>query len=204
MPTFGEPKTAAETLSHYTTYSDEQLVALLNNDDEAAFTEIYNRYWKALYAYALDKIDHDHEEAKEIVQQLFIHLWTRRENLRLKYSLYSYLAAAVRHKVFDIIAARSKKHERELHYKLHIADQTDEISSVEMADMQKHVASLVNALPDRCRLVFRMSREKYKTNKEIARELNVSEKAVESHISLALSRLRIGLRSLFSLLTFFF
>jgi len=78
---------------NYSKYHDEQLVRLLTENDETAFSEIYSRYWKPLYI-SVQNILHNTDPAQDVVQEVFISLWQRRhtvkiENLKAYYSRQS-------------------------------------------------------------------------------------------------------------------
>src|SRR6202012_6091125 len=86
------------------TLSDAELLILLKQDNELAFTEIYNRYWKPLYKTA-SNILQESETAQDITQNIFISLWQRRKEIEVV-SLKPYLQQAARFGVFKIIRER--------------------------------------------------------------------------------------------------
>jgi RNA polymerase sigma-70 factor (family 1) len=187
-------------LDNYKTYSDEQLFQLLKVDDEVAFSEIYNRYWDKLYAFASAKSFGNEIYVHEIVQDVFIDLWTKRNLIDLKYSLYSYIAAMVRYRLLKVFARerREAQHKSEIFLTLPTTVSADYLGDIR--DIQERIRTTIGALPERTKLAFLMSREQDLSYKEIAAGLGVSQKAVEGHISLALKKLRAALRTLFSLL----
>ncbi len=67
-------------MSFYVSYSDIELLDLIRLGDKMAFSEIYSRYWKKVFTVACNKIGHL-EDAEEIVQDIFISLWDRRESI---------------------------------------------------------------------------------------------------------------------------
>jgi len=175
---------------------DLQLLRLLKNDNEGAFTEIYDRYWKKLFAVASNKLG-TLSEAEEIVQDIFLDLWRRRKELELNGELSSYLAVAVKYKVINILAKRHLYSK----YSRHLSSQRDIDSSTEnwlqFEELKERLEKLVTALPDKCQLVYRLSREKGFSQKQIASALNIAEKTVESHLSRALNSLRAVLHNFF-------
>ncbi len=78
----------------YKLFADEILSKLLKADDETAFREIYNRYWKPLFNAAYYRIG-SKETAKELVQHLFLHIWEKRNNLSI-INLETYLQTAIK------------------------------------------------------------------------------------------------------------
>jgi DNA-directed RNA polymerase specialized sigma24 family protein len=90
------------------TLTDLELVDLLKSDGYAAFTEIYNRYWDKLFVVAYCRLD-DELEAEEAVQNVFLSLWKRRENLELTHSISTYLSVAVKYQVITKLALLRRK-----------------------------------------------------------------------------------------------
>jgi RNA polymerase sigma-70 factor (family 1) len=171
-------------------HSDQQLLDLIGQDDRRAFTELYNRYWDKTFAVALHRLDDEHE-AEEVVQEVFLSIWQRRATLKLTHTVATYLSVAVKHKVINHLA---KQHRRQLrHNELTI---TSPITSDSTADWlhEKELRALlektISQLPEKCRIVFLLSRDENKTYAEIAAQLNISQKTVEAHMSKALSTLR--------------
>lgn len=185
----------------YELYQDEQLLPLLRDSDDAAFTEIYHRYWERLYVVAMHRLD-EIDEARELVQDIFYHLWKRRDTLHLTYSLNTYLSAAVKYEVLNRLATRSRKQRFQRYLSRHWREDAWETENrLQYNELQTQLASLVNALPEKCRIVYELSRESGYSQKKIAAELGIAEKTVEAHLSSALRKIRIGLGHLFS---FFF
>ena len=180
----------------YHTYTDQDLVALLKQSDQAAFTEVYNRYWKKMFVLAGKKLD-DLDEAKEVVQEIFIRLWERREEIVLDGSLASYLSVSVKYRIIN----RLDKHYIRRNYldNLPASAEVDNSTQewLEFEEVKERLAKLVSDLPEKCRLVFVMSREQGMSHKQIAEELDISEKTVEAHLSKATKTLRTGLKSFF-------
>ena len=87
--------------------NDEELSALLNGREHAAFTEIYRRYWPLLFVFSRNLL-RDDDEAADVVQEIFTRLWHRAGELELTGSLKSYLYAATRHLIINHIA-KSKR-----------------------------------------------------------------------------------------------
>ena len=161
-------------------------------NDSQAFEAIYGRYWKLLYSVACKKLGNS-AEAEEIVQDIYLDLWKRRNSISLHAGLSSYLSVAVNYKVLRILAKRELhlKYKRSTSQITEGYDQIEEILSFDEVRMK--LDKLVSELPKKCKLVFTMSREQHMTGKQIAAELNISEKTVESHLTKALQHLKTGL-----------
>ncbi|WP_214071765.1 RNA polymerase sigma-70 factor [Mucilaginibacter sp. dw_454] len=176
--------------------SDEKLVALIAENNNKAFRVLYNRYWDRMLIKAFSLLQ-SHELAEEVVQDAFISFWKRRETIELKYSFHTYIASVVKYEVMAKMANRNKQ-------PLYIEDITfanpADHSTQEWLDFEQlkdQIQNTIQALPDKCQLVFKLSREEGLTARQISDTLNISHKTVEAHISKAIRILRVSLGSLF-------
>lgn len=168
-----------------TTYEDPALLQALRAGDETAFTQIYKRYWRKLYIIAYQRLGSRHS-AEDVVHEVFTSLWKNRSAAEIR-SLYAYLAAATRYAVFNEVARSGRRSPAEI-------PDIAEDQTIDLNFLQRMIAEEIHQLPDRCRLVFRYSRETGLSNREIATRMGISEKAVEKHITKAISHLRLQLR----------
>ena len=179
------------------TYSDEHILTLIQeNNDESAFTMLYDRYFRILFNYTYSKVN-DQFAAQEIVQELFVSIWQQRHRNTVN-SCRSYLFSSVKNL---IISYYRKEYTRKFHYdrwevqsecSVALTDQ-----NVLTSDLQIRYEQGLHLLPPKCREVFILSRKGH-TNKEIAQELSISEKTVEQHITKALRVLKEYLREHFA------
>lgn len=176
---------------------DGELLGLVRNDSMEAFEELYNRYWKSLYSFAYKRV-RSKEISEEIVQEFLANLWAGRKTLVIKTSFEGYIYTAVRNLVFNYIAKETRRkaysHFVQL-FKVDTDNSTEE--TINTRDLQQNIEKGLNDLPEKCRSVFELSRRENKSNKEIALELGISEKTVESHLTKAIKRLRVTLNSAF-------
>ena len=189
-------KTGLNTLS---SYNEKGLLLLLTDNNEAAFTEIYNRVWYKLYCIAANKLN-NLDEAEELVQDIFLALWDRRHNLDIS-SLDAYLSTAVKYKVINVLAKRNLA----LRFRSQaiVRNSSPDVSTeqwLSFEELKDSISKLVAKLPEKCRLVFQLSRDKGFSQKEIAAQLGIAEKTVESHLSKAIRTLRSELKSFLTLL----
>lgn len=184
----------ARETRNYSSYPDAELLSLLATGDEQAFTELYNRYWERLLYVAGTKM-RDLAIAEELVQDVFLDLWSRRETLDVRGELSAYLAVSMKYKVINI-QARQK---RAADYKKSLGEAADHSTEhlVSFDDLRHRLESLVQGLPEKCRITFRLSREADLSHKEIASHLHVSEKAVEANLTRAIKSIRKGLSYFF-------
>lgn len=177
----------------YRLLADEILIKLLKADDEAAFKEIYNRYWKQLFNAAYYRLA-SKEAAKEILQNLFLHIWEKRSSLTIGI-LESYLHVAVKNRVINYIESVLVQKKYQQHIKETWSNQSIETeATVQYNELYLAFQKAIQQLPPKTRDVFKMSRMEHLSVKEIAQQLNISEKAVEYHITSSLKTLRINLK----------
>lgn len=183
--------------------SDKILLKRLKEDDESALTTIYNKYWKPLYNSAFNVLKNK-ELSEDVVQNIFISLWNNRKKLTIKVSLKSYLYTSTRYQVFAIIRKnKSISHIQLLDDLDNRIKRTSPETELMFKELVAQINTVVDSLPDKCRKVYKLSREKQLSHKEISLELNISTKTVENHISKALKTLKASLGYLADIFLFF-
>ena len=191
-------------MKNFKEYTDEQLMGLLKAGNRNAFECIYKRYWARLFDAAYRRLK-SKEAAEEIVQDLFTYLWCKREAITLNHSFSTYINVALKYKIFNYIrdeAIRRKNiqiaHQFQPVYHNAVSDGIayDELSGL--------IEKEINKLPEKCRLVFTLSRNDNFSFKEIAKELNISISTVEKHIGKALKILKTNLKDHIALLIYVF
>src|SRR5690606_5523362 len=182
--------------------SDKQQIAAIRNGDEKAFARVYEHYWKKLLAISFQHTK-DKGMAEEIVQEVFVSLSQRRNELEIQH-LSRYLATAVKIATFKMLQ-RSRQQELIRDAVLPKDCQRLDEQAIDARFLQEYVDGIVEQLPERCKLVFQLSRDAQKSHQEIAQQLHISQKAVEANITRALKVIRINLRRVgFSLFLFLF
>jgi len=181
---------------NYKSSTDLELLDLLRLGREDAFSEIYNRYWKKLLAIAYN-ICRDKTIAQEIVQDIFTGLWAKHTNLEIK-CLNSYLSTAVRLSIFKLIYRQRRRMQIESE---HCIDELSTLSEdqIDARFTQLYINDLVEKLPEKCKLVFKCSRNSGLSIPEISTELGISEKTVEGHLTKGLKILRLNLKNAFNI-----
>ncbi len=188
----------------YFSYSDEDLFSLLKEGDHDAFTEIYNRYSGVLYAHTLKRLQ-EPEEAMDIVHELFTYLWQNREEIEITSYLSGYLYTSVRNRVINSIAHKditSKYYEFKQSSSYYMISSTDHL--VREKQLSEIIEKEINALPERMREVFELSRFQHLSHREIACRLNITELTVKKQVNKALRVLRIKLDLFIVLIASFF
>lgn len=176
--------------------TDEDLLALLKNEDRKAFTVLYDRYWERMTAKAFSAIGSP-IDAEEIVQDAFVDLWEQRKSIVLRYSFNTYLSAIVKYKIYAKLVEfkKSKGSGRVNIEDMEFVDDSTQ-QNLQFDDLRLHIESAMNVLPEKCRLIFHLSRFRELSNEEIAQSLNISKKTVEAHITKALKTLKENIRKI--------
>lgn len=168
---------------------DSALVEALGKDNREAFAEIYERYWSRLFWVFYRKLKAK-EVAEELVQDLFISLWNKRATTQIE-NLEHYLFSAVKYRIIDYIRAQLTRESYSVYYKAFISIENHETEeTVAVNDLTFALEESIDKLPEKSREVFRLSRLEHRSIREIAKLLNLSEKAVEYHLTKALKMLR--------------
>lgn len=171
---------------------DSTLVLALRRGSEKHFEILFDQYWSRLYAIANNTLDRP-EDAEDVVQEVFIDIWKRKEKLEVT-NLGGYLYACVRYGIAKKIKKSITRKTEELFD--NILDHTDLESRLELQDLVLFVEGKIDALPDRCKEIFKLSRFQQLSNKEIAQKLDLSISTVENQINKALKALKSDKRLL--------
>ncbi|MBX2923269.1 MAG: RNA polymerase sigma-70 factor [Chitinophagaceae bacterium] len=188
----------------HTTHTEPELLEQLKAGDRLAFTTIYETFAPSLIGFAASKVS-SLEEARDIIHDLFTHLWEQREKINITASLKSFLFTAVRYRVIDHIRKSATRKEyagmlQQLNNRM-IIDAESEMVSKNMYQALEHA---VEDLPSRTKQIYRLSRYRHLAVKEIACELGLSEQTVKNQLSTALNHLRISWQKLSVVLLWFF
>jgi RNA polymerase sigma-70 factor (family 1) len=170
--------------------SDYDLILMLKTGHKAAYTAIYDRYKRLLFDHAFKKTG-DADAAQDILQDVFLNLWTHRNQISESDNIKGYLYTAVRNKVFNSIA-----HSRVRSiYTASITQyaQTADITTDHLI-REKQFSELIDleiaSLPEKMRNIFLLSRKEHMKNKQIAEQLNLSEHTVATQIKRAIKILK--------------
>jgi len=171
-------------------YSDANLWLRVKNDDQEAFKEIFERYNALLYSHVVNKLDNE-EEARDLVQDIFIALWEKRSTIH-EINIAGYLFTAARNKVLNNIRHRKIINRFEQDFKNfagdHAANNVE--SSLDKRELETIIEMEIAALPERMRQVFELSRKGHLAHQEIADQLGISKHTVNDHIKASLKILR--------------
>jgi RNA polymerase sigma-70 factor (family 1) len=186
-------------MREYPLYENNVLLELLSKDDELAFTEIYSRFWKRLFAIANNRLK-DALAAEDIVHDVFTSLWANRNKASIEY-LDQYLATAVKYLVLSKIKrlAYQRIYNNDASHYVPVSG-LDIEASLHHKRILEIIKQEVENLPEKCRLIFQYSRNQGMPVKQIATELRISSKTVENQLGKALKQLKLATRTLLNFL----
>ena len=171
-------------------------VQIAEQDDEAAFAEIFKYYYPKLLLFT-KAILKNHELAEEAVEDVFLKLWQNRKMLPAINNLNYYLLVAAKHTAIDYLE-KIKRHasfsldEVEITFAQIPVDPENKLISAEAITIIQHI---IDSLPPKCKLIFRLVKEEGLKYKEVAELLNVSVKTVETQMSLAFAKIGSALQT---------
>jgi len=170
----------------YDKLSDIELTALLKEGDDAAFTEIYNRYWEKMASYAI-RLTKSSDEGADIIQEMFVSLWNRRESLEVRGTLISYLIKGTRNLSLKYIEKNLTKHRFLERLSVVSQDLSSEIEeNLSAKELQQYVDGAVAKLPGKMKEIYLLSRDEQLSHREISQRLGIAEGTVKKQISNAL------------------
>lgn len=187
-----------------TSYTDIELFSLVAKGNEAAFKTLYERYWEKMFVVAANQLE-DLPAAQELVQDVWLDIWNRREGIRLTGEIKNYLAVAVKYRVINEFARRKRNRDYQRHAALYLSASNNYTQEqLGFDELKEQLGILVSSLPEKCRITYQLSREKGLSNRQIANAMNISEKAVERNLTRALKSIREGLKGIFRMIIFIF
>lgn len=166
----------------------------IKQSDISAFELLFREFYAPLCHFAVGFVN-DLDAAEEIVQEFFYNYWKNREKIQIRISVKSYLYRSIR----NLSLKHLEQQQVRRRYAAQVMAATDEsrqdnqLDLLQAKEMQFIIDQTLDALPERCSLIFRMSRLEGKKYQEIAEALSISVKTVEANIGKALHHLRLNL-----------
>ena len=187
--------------------SEQKLLDLLKTGDKKAFELIFTANYSKLCGYAFGLL-RQYEVSEDIVKDLFLRIWEKRETLEINCSLPSYLVKSVHNSCLNYITRTRKLHisieETDFHEELNnLTEINQPLSDIYFNELEAILEREVEKLPLRCKKIFKLSRYKGLSHREIAVKLGISENTVKVQIFNALKILRDCLKAFLSLLLIF-
>ncbi len=162
--------------------------------DRANFERLFKEEFSGLVVFAIQYVK-DYETAREIVQEAFVNMWSRREQIDPSKAMKSYLVTSVKNRSLNYLRDNKKFDSnlliQENLYPTPFYSQSDHMVETELMEQ---IASSIDELPEKCREVFLLSRNEHLKYQQIADRLQISVKTVETQMSKALQHMRMRLR----------
>ena len=165
------------------------------NADIHEFEAIFKSHYVRLTFYA-NKFLNDIDTSKEIASESLTNLWEKRGVLQIRTSVTVYLYKMVQNKCLNYLKHQRVENEYVdymLRNKLFDEMPEHDTNPYHEKELAEQIRKAIDTLPEKCKLVFEMSRFEYLKNKEIAEKLNISQNTVERHITIAIEKLRKSL-----------
>jgi RNA polymerase sigma-70 factor (ECF subfamily) len=172
-------------------------VARIRDGDAAAFEELFLEHYEGMCAF-VHSLVHSREAAEELVQDIFLRLWENRDRWHVTDGVRAYLYGAARNQAMNHLKhLRIESRWRTETQRIPLSDRPPTLDSsadarASMSDVAIAVQRAIDALPERCRLVFILHRQRHLSYREIATALAISPKTVEVQIGRALKAIRLA------------
>lgn len=181
----------------------------MDDNFEASYQILFRKYYANLLFYTARIVGE--EEAEDVVQDVFVELWKRRESVEIGEQIQAFLYRAVYTRALNVLKHRGIEHNycaameeiAQRRAEFYHPDHNEVIRRIEDRELRSEIYDAINALPDKCKEVFKLSYLHDMKNKEIADLMGVSLRTVEAHMYKALKFLRARLGHLWLLILLF-
>jgi RNA polymerase sigma-70 factor (ECF subfamily) len=181
----------AHEIKKYPMFDERDLIAGLKEGNREAFSLLFRAYYKDLVLFGGNLLPGDRDTCEDVVQSVFMKLWSDHRTIVIETSLKSYLLKAVRNACLDELRHRDVVHEHELYVQAtRLADEMDTENYILYSDLQRHLQVALKKIPQPCREAFEMNRFDGLKYREIAERLQLSERTVEVRIAKAIDLLK--------------
>ena len=182
---------------HYPSLTDETLVDLLKSDDSVAFEMIYRRYWRRLFGFVYQQLG-SKEDTEEIIPDLMLSLWQNRKHSQIQ-NLKIYFLVAARNLTNKLIKSQINLRRYREYQLLHEAFENSDTNEIyTISELSEVIEKVLRKMPEKTAAIFRMSKIDEMSIKKIALKMDLTDKAVEYHITKSLKMLREHLRDFHS------
>jgi len=183
---------------------EAKLITALQKGDIFAFNQLYKKYSQKVYNFTHKHIEQE-ADIEDLIQEVFITIWNRREDINEQQSFNGYLFTITLNSIRKYYRKKIKNRQLAENWLITAGKVSDiTLDTVEYRNISEIAQKIIDKLPPKRKEVFILSREKGLRNDEIADMMKISKKTVENHLNLALKELRSQLvREAFTLILFF-
>lgn len=170
--------------------SDENLALLIKGEEKEAFSELFERYAPRIFKFALSYLK-DRNDAEEIVQNVFLKIWEKRNSVKASKSIKSLLFKITVNKIYDFIRRKNIEHKFQNYTLLNQSkNENNSWNYVIYKELQQTIFTLVTRLPRQQQKIFNLSKMEGLSNDEISVKLGLSKRTVENDLYRAVSFLK--------------
>jgi RNA polymerase sigma-70 factor (ECF subfamily) len=179
----------------FATQKNKNIASQLRRGDVRAFDELYGLYSQRLYGFAFSMLKNK-EDAKEVVQETFLKLWNKKQEINTSHSLKAFLFSIAYNITVDLFRERAKDADFLSQLKNHLSQESNKTDELLIFnELNERLSNLVAELPEQRKKIYLMSREEGLGHKEIAEKLGIAVKTVENQINLTLKYIRKNIDS---------
>lgn len=161
---------------------------IVNLKDEKVYEQLFRTHYASLVSFSISYVA-EIESAEEIVQDVFLNIWSKSETLKVHTSIKSYLFGAVRNASLNYLK-HLKVEKAYVEEQIMQLDKSDDVNQLELDELKDKIFHALDKIPQKCREIFELNRFEGKRYKEVADELNISLKTVENQMGKALKIMR--------------
>lgn len=174
----------------------EVIIRRLKQDEKSALDDLFGYYYPRLFHFSKSILKIE-TEIDDILQEVFVKLWLNRQKIGNVETFNSYIFTITKNEVLNSIRSnlRNNSFKNEL-FQRSIAEEFQIQSQLEFKEVKSGIDKVVSQFPEKRRQIFILSRTEGLSNKEIAQQLNISEKTVEDHITHAIKKIKISLKEM--------
>ncbi|RQO66312.1 hypothetical protein DBR43_29240 [Pedobacter sp. KBW06] len=169
------------------------LIDRIKADDQNAFETVFQKYWDMVLSVCI-KYTGSEEDAKELTQDIFYSIWTRRADLTIKTNLSAYLHQSAKNKSFNFLRDRERQQAKLSLVALPPLVDGYSAQEIDLKELRLMLQQTTNKLIEPGKGIFKLSREESLSHREIALRMNISVKTVEYHIGKALRHFKTQLK----------
>ena len=187
------------------TIHPEGIIHRLKQDDKTAVDDLFAFYYPRLYQFSKSILKME-SEIEDVLQEVFLKIWLNRHKIQHTETFNAYIYTITKHEVLNLIRSKLKDNNfREQLYLFAVAEEYQFQNKLEFEEIKSGIDRIVSNLPEKRQQIFILSRTNGLSNKEIAQQLNISEKTVEDHITHAIKKIKSSLKDMgiLSLLYFY-
>ena len=184
------------TINILTIRDIEEIILRLKKDEKSALDDLFDYYYPRLFHFSKSILKIE-TEVDDILQEVFVKLWLNRQKIGNAETFNSYIFTITKNEVLNLIRTnlRNNSFKNEL-FQRSVAEEFQIQSQLEFKEVKSGIDQVVSQLPEKRRQIFILSRTEGFSNKEIAQQLNISEKTVEDHITHAIKKIKTSLKEM--------